>query len=202
MDKKALIDQTKNAFDFIQALYFEVSYLIKEIEGLLYEENERFIIGKPGGYHITNRSSSGLESNLINLWPLRVLSVFFVSENETDFSRGKTTTPLAPNLKVIFLRIVLDEEKIKEPYIICGVLTEFVGRPNKIYEKFEQIIGHIEYNDTKIFLGKEQISYEDGYVKFNGKVFTKHLYDINSSEDIIKSILEPVLKLYRENNID
>ena len=53
-NKNDLIEQTYLAFDFIQKLYLEVSYLIKEIEGNLQEEKEKFIIGKPGGgYAIT-----------------------------------------------------------------------------------------------------------------------------------------------------
>ena len=35
MDKQELIEQTRNSFDFLQKLYLEVSYLIKEIEGQL-----------------------------------------------------------------------------------------------------------------------------------------------------------------------
>jgi len=34
-DKSEVIHQTTLAFDFIQKLYLEVSYLIKEIEGIL-----------------------------------------------------------------------------------------------------------------------------------------------------------------------
>ncbi len=35
--------------------------LRKEVEAMLSEEDERFIIGKPSGYGITARSSTGLE---------------------------------------------------------------------------------------------------------------------------------------------
>ena len=37
MNKKEIAKQIKNAFDFIQKLYNESSYLIKEIEGQLDE---------------------------------------------------------------------------------------------------------------------------------------------------------------------
>ena len=42
MNKSELIAQTRLAFEFIQKLYFEISYLIKEMEGLLAEEEEEF----------------------------------------------------------------------------------------------------------------------------------------------------------------
>ena len=60
MDKD-IVMQTKNAFDFVQKLFFEVSYLIKEIEGMVQQETEEFVIVKPSGYHVTTRTSTGLE---------------------------------------------------------------------------------------------------------------------------------------------
>ena len=46
IEKSDLPKQTKLAFDFIQKLYLEISYMIKEIEGLLYEQEEKFVIGR------------------------------------------------------------------------------------------------------------------------------------------------------------
>ena len=80
-DKNELVQQTKLAFDFIQKLYFETSYLIKEIEGILSEKG--FVIGKPRGYQISTRNSMGLESNLVNLWLLRKFGVFFCEKEKT-----------------------------------------------------------------------------------------------------------------------
>ena len=88
-----LIDQTKLAFDFLQKLYLEVSYLIKETEGLLHEEEEKFLIGKPSGYGVSSRSSTGLESNSISLWLLRKFAVFFVPEDKTTLKKGQTVDP-------------------------------------------------------------------------------------------------------------
>ena len=59
-------------------------------------------------------------------------------------------------------------------------------------------MGQMEYNETRIFTGSDLIDYEDGYVKFQGRIFTVNLFDINTSEDISKLIIEPVLKIYRE----
>ena len=198
MNKKELVHQTKLAFDFIQKLYYEVSYLIKEVEGLLAEEDERFIIGRTGGYAITSRSSSSLESNQVSLWLLRKLSVFFVAEEFSKYSGGVTQTKFDEQLKLIYLRIVLDEKDIAEPFIHIGVLYDFVDKHKKWPTKFEHLMGHMEYNETKVFRDGERLDYEDGYTKFMGRFVRVNLYDINSSEDIVNHLLVPVLKLYRE----
>jgi len=195
MNKENVVEQTKLAFEFIQKLYFEVSYLIKEVEGLLYEEQERFIIGRPSGYGINTRSSTGLEPFGVSLWPMRKMAVLFVAEEMTKLSRGQTFTRFTSDPKVIYLRIVLDEPKLTEPMIYVGVLYNFEG---KRFEKAEQVMGQMEYNETRIFTGSDLIDYEDGYVKFQGRIFTVNLYDINSSEDISTKIIVPVLKIYRE----
>jgi len=39
-----LIEQTKLAFDFIQKLFLEVSYMIKEAEAIYREEPEEFVV--------------------------------------------------------------------------------------------------------------------------------------------------------------
>jgi len=84
-----IIEQTNLAFDFILKLYLEVSYLIKEIEGMLYELEEKFVIGRSGGYHISARSSTGLESSNVSFWLMRKLGVFFIPENKTDRKKKK-----------------------------------------------------------------------------------------------------------------
>jgi hypothetical protein len=199
MTKKEIVQQTKLAFDFTQKLYFEVSYLIKEIEGLLAEEEEQFIIGRPGGYSITNRASSGLDTNNVNLWLMRMLSVFFVPVELTKISGGLTTTEFRKGLKVIFLRIVLDDKDNNEPYIYFGVMNDISGRKDgKFPKKFEELIRHIEYSYSKVFTGDSSIDYEDISCKFKGKFIRVNLFDVNSSEEIIKLVITPVLKLFRE----
>ncbi|GFP32571.1 hypothetical protein HKBW3S42_00875 [Candidatus Hakubella thermalkaliphila] len=109
-EKEEILRQTALAFDFIQKLYLEVSYLIKEIEGTLQEEDEKFVIGRPAGYGISARSSTGLESNNVSLWLLKKFAVFFVSEEKTKLERGQTITELHKDLKVLYLRIVLNDK--------------------------------------------------------------------------------------------
>ena len=79
-NKKQVTEQCKLAFDFVQKLFLEVSYFIKEVEGLLLEES--FIIGRPKGYQISARSSLGLEPVSVNMWLLRRFAVFFAERDK------------------------------------------------------------------------------------------------------------------------
>ncbi len=197
MNRKEIVQQTKLAFDYLQKLYFETSYLIKEIEGLLAEEEERFVIGRPGGYAFTNRSSSGLETNNVSLWPLRMLSVFLVPEDLTKTAGGVTVTNFVNGLKIIYLRIVLDEKNIDEPYINIGVIFNIVEKSGKRLNKFEHLITHIVYRDNKIFAGDNSINYKDSLIEFKGEFIRVNLFDVNSSDEIIKLVTDPVLIMFR-----
>jgi hypothetical protein len=61
-----------------------VSHPIKEMEGLLNEEDEEFIIGRLSGYGISKRSSTGLEANNVALWLMKTFAVFFVPQKMTE----------------------------------------------------------------------------------------------------------------------
>lgn len=74
--KSEMIQQTNLAFEFLQKLFLEVSYLIKEAESMYLVEKEEFMIGKPGGYAISIRNSKGLESSNVDLWLYRKLSTY------------------------------------------------------------------------------------------------------------------------------
>lgn len=200
IDKGEIAEQTNLAFDFIQKLYLEVSYLIKEIEGILYEENEKFIIGRPSGYSISARSSTGLESNNVKLWLLRKFAVFFIPEENTKLERGQTITQIDEKLKVLYLRILLSDKNITEPVVYSGVLYRIrKKRQTGWVKKFENVMGNIiEYNDGKIFQNLEKINYEDAYVTFQGKLTKTNLFEINDSENILEKIIKPSLELYRK----
>ena len=201
VNKNEIIEQTNLAFDFIQKLYFEVSYLIKEVEGILHEEEEKFVIGRPAGYGISARSSTGLESTNVNLWLLRKFAVFFVTEDKTRIERGQTITEIDDNLKILYLRVslILRDKKISEPAVYSGVLYNIRKKPQaKWIGKFENIMGHLEYNDNKIFKNAEKIDYEDAYIKIQGELIKNNLFEINNSETIRKKIIEPALELFRK----
>lgn len=196
METKELIKQTNNAFEFIQKLYFETSYLIKEIQGLLREEEEKFIIGRPSGYGISSRSSVGLEQDNVRLWLLRKFAVFFVPEEFSNKNGGQTITNINKDLRVIYIRIILNDSDIKQPKLYSGVLASIKSKKDN-WKKFEKLMGHFEYNDNKIFNNFNKIDYEDSYIKIKGKLLENNLYEINNSNTIIKKVVNPTVELYR-----
>jgi hypothetical protein len=199
MDKKKIVEQTVLAFDLIQKLYHEVAFLIKEIEGQLAEADERFVIGKPGGYQATYISSTGLEQVYVKKWIPRKMSVFFVPEEMTE-KGGTTTTRFSDETKVIYVRIILNDDDINEPVIYYGVLYGFGENKilNKRFTKVEQIPTAMEYRENIVFKNPKQIAWNDVYVKFEGKLKRENLFDLNNSEDVNNLIVEPALKIFRE----
>jgi hypothetical protein len=199
MDKNELAKQTKLAFEFIQKLYLETSYLIKEIEGILLEEKEKFVICRPSGYAVSVRSSTGLESTYVNLWLMRKLAVSFIPEDSTMLEKGQTHTNITRDLKILYVRIVFDDKDIKEPVINSGFLTNFeIKEPGKRWTgKFEKMMSHITYNDQRLFIEPGKVDYEDSHVKFNGRFVDNYLYDLIDSETLNKKVIEPTLKLFR-----
>jgi len=196
MNKKEIVDQTKLAFDLLEKLFFESSYLIKEIEGILSQEEERFVISKPGGYGITTRGSNSLDN--VNFWLLKKFSVFFIPEEFTE-TKEATSTKFNDKLKIIILRFVLDDKDITEPKVYIGVLFDIIKKTpeGKWPEKVQKIFGHIEYNDMKIWNNLPDIDYEDNWVKFKGKIISNNLYDIKDSNDINEKLIKPILKIFR-----
>lgn len=192
-----IIEQTKIAFDFMQKLYSEVAYLIKEIEGHLLNEN--FVIGKPSGYGITVRSSTGLESNNVYLWLLRKLSVFFVDKEKTKIQRGQTRTEFSNDLKILYIRIILDGGKEDFPTILYGVQYNIKKKNDKSKwpNYYEHLMGSFEYNENKVF---QQLKghHSDSYVEFDYKYRKLPLFELNSSEDVLKRIIEPLLGIYKK----
>lgn len=200
MNKTELSTQTRLAFDFIQKLYFEVSYLIKEVEGLLSEENEEFVMGRGSGYAVTARSSSGLDPSFVNFWMYKKVAAFFVPKSFTKIEGGQTITRIEYNPKIIYMRIVLHDKGLSEPIIHYGLLKDFIKKGKSWPVKIEQVMGHIEYNETKVFSSDDNIDYEDGYLSFKGKLSQINLYDINTSQDVVDKLITPVLIQFRSTN--
>ncbi len=200
-NKSEIVEQTNLAFDFIEKLYLESSYLIKEIEGILNEEEEKFIIGRPGGYGISSISSRGLEANSVrSWWLLKKFSVFFIPEEKTVLRGGGTITKIDKDLKILYLRIVLYDKKIKEPTVYSGVLYDIEKKSETEFpSKFEQMMAHFEVNDYKVFKNIKKINYESTYIKIHGELIKNCLFEITNSETIVKKIIEPSLELYRKH---
>jgi len=144
MSKAEIAKQIKNAFDFIQKLYNESSYLVKEIEGQLAESEHRFQFLKTSGYAISGRSSNGLEPNNVNFWLLRKFGVAFVEDTKTKSKKGQNFTEINKDLKVIYIRIILDDKNETEPQLIFGVFYEIEKHKDWI-KKFENLMGNFEY---------------------------------------------------------
>jgi len=198
-NKNEIVEQANLAFDFVEKLYLESSYLIKEVAGILNEEEEKFVIGKPGGYGISTTSSRGLEVNNVRLWLLKKLSVFFVPEEKTVIKGGGTITKIDKDLKILYLRIVFCDKTIKEPTVYSGVLYDIEKKSENIWiSKFEQLMTNLEYNEYKVFKDIKKIDYENIYLKVQGELIKNSLFEITDSESIVKKIIKPSLELYRK----
>ena len=169
--KRDIVEQSNRAFDFVQKLYLEVSYMVKEIEGMLLEEDEKFILGRPSGYGVSTKGSTGLEPVNISLWLLRKFAVFFVPGERTEVKGGSTITKIDQKLRVLYLRIVLDEKDLDEPAIYSGVLHDISVKPEvKRFPKFESLMGYFQSSDRKLFKNPKRINYEDESVKVRGEL--------------------------------
>ena len=191
-------EQANLAFEFIDKLYFETTYLIKEIEGLLKRENGEFLIGRPRGYGITVGSSTGIEAP--DWWWYKKFSVFFVKKDLIKKVGGKTITSFQKDLKLIYLIINLSDKDISSPKVAIGVLFNMSCKPAVSYKKFEDATVHYLNTIWELAMKHPNFaegSYEDKYMKLKGKFVFKDLFDINSTQDIQKKLLEPVLKQYR-----
>lgn len=199
MEKSTLITQTIAAFDFVEKLYTEVSYLIKQLEGNLAEEDEKFVIGRHAGYSVSAHLTTNLDSQSIREWLLKSFAVFFAEKEKTRTERGKTITKITPDLRILYFRFMLHEKDLKEPVIYAGYLYDI--KPTALgswIKQFEHIPGNIiEINDEKIFKTPQRVNYENSRVKFKGKFIEVPLFDINNAEAISTKLIKPALKLYR-----
>ena len=195
-----LIQQTNLAFDFVQKLYLEVSYMIKEAEAMYVEVPEKLVVGKPRGYAISIRSSAGLEPMNVDLWLYRKFAVFFVPEERTGVKGGQRSTSIDDELKVVYMRILLQDRTIDEPTVHTGVLYNIRNKGRASWlTKFEHCMGYFEYVDEKLFRNPARIEYEDTYLSLSGELLRVNLYDISSSEDIREKIVTPSLELFRRH---
>lgn len=190
-----LAEQTRNAFEFVEKLYFEISYLIKEIEGLLAREEEQFQILKPSGYGVTTRNSVGLEPVNVEQWLTKNLTVFFCPESDTETKGGQTITPFKTGLKVLFVHIRLIHKDINQPQIIFGVLENIKNK--KEVTKFEKITFEFAYNTEKVLNNQTNIDFEDTNCSFNGKKKTEELFSLKNSDDVAEKVVVKLLEMYR-----
>jgi len=191
-----IVAQTKNALNFVKKLHTEISYLIKEMEGLLLEEDERFLILKQGGYQVTARTSNGLDSAGVDLWMPKDFTIFFCSEESIDSNASTTVTHPKENLKILFFQIKLIDNNINEPKLFYGFFDNIILKKEHL-KKVEQMIGEFTYSGNKIFSNPPNIDFENAYWSFKGIFNQKNLLSIGSSKNLKQKIVNPALKLYR-----
>lgn len=196
-NKSLIVNQIQNAFDFIQKLYNETSYLIKEIEGQLGQNEFEFQIIKPSGYSVSTRSSTGLETNNVYLWMPRKLSVAFVEKNLTKTNNGQNITGINKNLKVLYFKFILNEKNQKEPKLLYGVFYE-VEQYKDWVKKFEHLMQTLESVDNKVFAKFPNIDYKDAVFKIKGKFKMTNLLEINSSLDLSDKVITPIIRMYEQ----
>ena len=194
---RSLAQETKSAFDFISKLYFETSYLIKEVEGQLQQEEEAFVIGRLSGYGVTTRTSSGLDPANVEMWFPKSFTVFFVPEALTEMRRGQTHTALTESLRVLLLHIDLYGKHLDEPRALAGYIGNALSK-RKEWTKLESLIHRFAYRRRKVFGKLPQISYDDAACSFEGEVFQRPLYSITSAEDVQDLLVRPMVELYRQ----
>jgi len=196
MDKGDLNKQANLAFDFMERLNYEVSYLIKEIEGLLSREQEEFVMGKGGGYAVTSPRGWGLESP--DQWVAKRIGVFFVQSKDTKQVSG-TITSFKPGLKVLCLGLTFRDKNVKSLRVILATLYDMENK-SSTWKKFEHSINHIIQHQVEFFNNLEKsgrTDYEDNHIKFKSKYTVLDLFDLNNTEDIQQKLLKPALQQYR-----
>jgi hypothetical protein len=198
MEKALLAEQTTAAFDYLERLYTETTFLIKELEGHLKQEKEEFLIGRGKGYSVNAYSSTSLAST--EWWLYKKLSVFYAPKEHVVSTGRGTSTALKNGLKIVYLKILYREATIRTPKVLLGVISQ-IESANQTYKRMEDVITPFFDNLLKWEKGESAMrerSFKDGYLAFQEKYFVRDLFDINSSNDVQEKLLKPVLVLYRQ----
>lgn len=197
-----LVTKTRDAFAYIQQLYKEVALLLFDLTRDLNVEQERFVMALPKGNGVVSRGSLGLDLNLVQFWPMRKFSVFFVPAEKTTRKKGKkTATPLAE--RVLYVRVLLDEyqsttvgeKPLQEPTVLYGVMAPPTIK--RRFEKLEQLLIHLEYNGDKVFARIPDLSYEDSYIHLRGTFQAVPLHSLTDPKAVHEHLIKPALALYR-----
>ena len=192
-----LAEQTRNAFGFIEKLYLETSYLIKEVEGQLQQMPEGFVILRPAGYGVSSLTSTGLEAKNVSYWLRKRLAVAFVPEALTQHRAGQTHTAFLEDLRVMFLTLVFFADELNEPTAFFGYVDHIENKTTD-WKKFERFMWEFPSSAIEMLNRGPTISFDDGYCSMSGEVKKLKLYSLNTSEDVRKKLVEPMVKLYRK----
>ena len=199
-----MIENAANAFNFIQRLYDETATLVREIEGLLGDEPECFMIGRPSGYGISTRGSTGLEQQNVNRWLTKRFAVFFVPEHIYKLKQGQTVTTL-PTAGVMYLRFLLDGyssfsfggKEIDAPSLLFGVLHD-ASCPNGKKKKFEHLMGDFEYLEAKLLKDLPAVGLDEVSVMVSGTLQIVPLFTLTNSEAVNDRVVQPLVEQWRQ----
>ncbi len=198
-----LVEHTHIAFEYVERIYEEVATLVREVETLLAETPDRFVIGRPSGYGISTRGSTGIEPRNVTRWLMRQFAVCFIPEDRAKMDKGQTATKLTPELRVLYLRFILDGydrclfdgHPLKEPTVLFGVLHDISSRKRK---KFENVMADLEYSESKLFKALPAVEMDEAYFKLRGHLQRLALFSLTDAAAVGRLLVEPLLAQYRK----
>lgn len=194
---KHLETSWRNAFEYVSKFYLETSYLIKEVEGMLGKEPEKFVLCQGNGYTVTSYTSTGLDPRQVACWIPATIAVAFVPEKVTEISKGFTETPFDKSLRVLIMHIEVFWSEMERPTVYFGTL-EKIKCKHRDWKKFEKLMFEFAYNPDDVFAKPPKIDYEDRHCSFSGYARTIPLLALNSAQDVRDKLVNPMLKLYRK----
>ena len=199
-----MIENVANAFNFLQQFYDETATLVHEIEGLLSDEPECFMIGRPSGYGISTRGSTGLEQQNVNRWLTKRFAVFFIPEHIYKRQSGQTVTTL-PTENVMYMRFLLDGynsftfsgKPIDAPSILFGVLHK-ASCPNGKKKKFEQMMVELEYLESKLLRDLPKVNLNEASVEVSGTLQIVPLLTLTDPKAVNDNVVQPLVEQWRQ----
>ena len=191
-----LAEQLNLAQELLIKFFKETSFLIKETELQLKKLPEEFIILQTTGYGVATVGSAGIEYP--EWWLPPYFGVMFAPSKFVEKDKRGTRTKVQPLLKLIFAKIVLRDENIKEPEIWFGLLKNI--KANSYYSKFEIAVSDFFYywlTYNKKWLDKEgPFTFEqtdNKWVNFKGTLKRIKLLSLSSSDDIKNDIINAIV---------
>ena len=199
-----MIKNVTNAFNFLQQFYDETATLVREIEGLLSDEPECFLIGRPSGYGISTRGSTGLEQQNVNRWLTKRFAVFFIPEHIYKCKSGQTVTAL-PAENIMYVRFLLDGynsftfngKPIDAPSILFGVLHK-TSCPNGKKKKFEQHMTEFEYLESKLLRDLPIVNLNESSVEVSGILQIVPLLKLTDPKAVNDNVVQPLVEQWRQ----
>ena len=191
-----LAKDTKNAFDFIERLYRETVYLIKEVEGLLkHDEVSPFAIITSSGYAITTAASKSL--TMYRPWLPHDATVFFRPITSSTPVQSKAKTPISLGLNMLVLRVEFVSAAADRPQVLMACLHHVKMKRGAQY--FEDLNSTFAYGGGIIFARRAEgvVDYEDAACIIKGRLIQADLFAIENSDAIVTRLVQPILEIYR-----